>query len=520
MIEDIETILGFPGNTLIRFPVFLLFMSIYPNFSQHNYQVTLELGRNREGGRISYLAEDINSKQQVVIKQFRFVQENASWQGFKTYEREIQILQEINHPRIPKYLDSFETEDGFCMVQEYKDAPSLATRQSFTASEIQQIAISILEILVDLQQRLPPIIHRDIKPENILVDGENRAYLIDFGLARVNSQDLAMSSVIAGTPGFMPPEELFNRPLTKAADLYSVGATAIALITHTPASKLSDLIDDNYQFQFSHLLTGINPDFIDWLNKMVAPNLKDRFANAQAALSGLRAIDITGVSAFKVGDKKVATQNSIAVIASLIFAIALGLLGVSIAVKPFFESPLTQTISTKTTPAKTIKSNLTTEQQWFKNIKSRCNSVEVITAMGNATYPQSPTGIGYAASCYALAGRIDLADQVIQQLPANRQVYAAEVVFNIGHPVADAGDDKSAGPIMDLVLRYWPENYMALYHAGMSAYVLGDFTKAETHLNNFLDVYQRNDYWTNKAKDALNRMAEGISADESFSVHH
>jgi serine/threonine protein kinase len=151
-------------------------MSNFPDFSSHNYQVIEELGRNREGGRISYLANKQNSEEKVVIKQFRFAVD-ASWQGFKTYQREIQILQELNHPRIPKYIDSFETNDGFCMVQEYKNAPSLFNRRSFTPAAIEQIAVSILEILVDLQTRIPPLIHRDIKPENILVDEQNNAYL-------------------------------------------------------------------------------------------------------------------------------------------------------------------------------------------------------------------------------------------------------------------------------------------------------------------------------------------------------
>jgi serine/threonine protein kinase len=100
-------------------------MNHQPDFSSHNYQVVRELGRNREGGRVSYLAESLIDQQQVVIKQFRFAQENTNWQGFKAYEREIAILQELKHPRIPRYLNSFETNDGFCMVQEYKDAPDL-----------------------------------------------------------------------------------------------------------------------------------------------------------------------------------------------------------------------------------------------------------------------------------------------------------------------------------------------------------------------------------------------------------
>ena len=140
--------------------------------------------------------------------------------------------------------------------------------------------------------------------------------------------------------------------------------------------------------------------------------------------------------------------------------------------------------------------------------------------MRNSPYPQTTKGVGYGASCYALAGRIDLADKAIQELPTYERVYAAEVVFNIGHPVADAGDDRSAGPIMNLVLRYWPENYMALYHAGMSAYVLDDYPQAQAHLENFLDIYQRQDYWTSKANQAISRMTQGIPADDSFSVHH
>ncbi len=493
-------------------------MNIYPDFSNHNYQVIRELGRNREGGRISYLADCIDNQQQVIIKQFRFVQENASWQGFKTYEREIQILQGINHPRIPHYLDSFETNDGFCMVQEYKNAPSLASKKSFTSAEIKQIIVSILEILVDLQQRIPPIIHRDIKPENILLDRDHQAYLIDFGLARVNSQDLAMSSIVAGTPGFMPPEELFNRPLTTASDLYSVGATAIALMTNTPASKLSNLIDDSYQFQFSHLLTGINPDFIDWLNKMVAPNLKDRFTNAQDALSKLKPIDITGIATLKLPEKK--AQNKSLVTASVAFiSTVLIIISTFLNLKTSTDNPVVNQQVNQPT-VKPLSKSLGEEEQWFKNIKSRCNSVEVITAMGRETYPNTSKGVGYAASCYALAGRLDLADKVIQELPKNLRVYAAAVVFNVGHPVADAGDDRSAGPIMELVLRYWPDNYMALYHAGMSAYVLDDYAQAETHLQEFLRIYQHQDSWTNKAKNALSRIQQNTPADESFSIHH
>lgn len=482
-------------------------MSSHPDFSSFNYQVIRELGRNREGGRISYLANCNNSSEKVVIKQFRFLQANTSWQGFKAYEREIAILQELNHPRIPQYIDSFETEDGFCMVQEYKDAPSLAMKKSVLPEEIKQILISVLEILVEIQNRVPPIIHRDLKPENILVDEENNTYLIDFGLARVNDRELAMSSIVAGTPGFMPPEELFNRPLTTASDLYSLGATAIALLTNTNSGEISNLIDEKYQFNFRHLVSGINPYFLDWLQKMVAPNLKARYPNAATALQDLKNIDIRGK-----GEIQPQLQKTISlVIVSSVFAL------LSLSLYPNRHNNDNSPAVINSQPK---QSDISSEKEWFDRIKPNCNSLEIVTTMAKETYPQTPKGIGYAASCYALAGRIDLAEKVIEELSPNLRVYAAEVVFNIGHPVADSGDDKSAGKIMDLVLKYWPENYMALYHAGMSAYVLGEYPKAKDRLEEFLRIYPRNDGWTNKARLALRRIEQNIPADKSFSIHH
>jgi hypothetical protein len=269
-------------------------VSDYPDFSRHGYQVKRELGRNREAGGITYLATAQNLDQQVVIKEFRFAVADANWSGFKAYQREIEMLQQLEHPRIPRYLDSFETQVGFCLVQEYKNAPSLGERRSFNPEDIKQIAVSVLEILVYLQRRVPPIIHRDIKPENILVDKQLNAYLVDFGFARIRGGEMALSSVAAGTPGFMPPEEQFGRPLTEASDLYSLGAMLICLLTGTRSVDIGTLIDDNYRFDFKKLVPKLNTRFISWLEKMVAPNVKQRFNNAAAALDALKPMRVVG----------------------------------------------------------------------------------------------------------------------------------------------------------------------------------------------------------------------------------
>ncbi|MEM1171662.1 MAG: serine/threonine-protein kinase [Cyanobacteria bacterium P01_H01_bin.35] len=259
-----------------------------PQFNQR-YQVKQELGCNQTGGRITYLTTDTTTETPVVTKQYQF----ANWSEYESYYREIELLQQLNHPSIPRYLDSFETENGFCLVQEYKNAPSLAQTQLWTVEEIKQIAQEVLEVLVYLQKQVPPIIHRDIKPENILVERNSiklKVYLVDFGFARSGYGNVAVSSAVKGTLGFMPPEQLFNRELTEASDLYSLGATLICLLTNTKSSDIGNLINDNYRINFKKLLPKVEPAFINWLEKMVEPNLKSRFPNAEIALKKLNSL--------------------------------------------------------------------------------------------------------------------------------------------------------------------------------------------------------------------------------------
>jgi serine/threonine protein kinase len=260
-------------------------MSNLPNFSA--YQTIKELGNNLQGGRVVYLAKQINSGALVVIKQFQFAK-SQTWSGFKQTERERDILRDLRHKGIPSYLDSFETDDGFCIVQEYKEAQPLSTPRSFNPDQVKDIAVQLLEILVYLQSRIPTVIHRDIKPENILVDGVLNVYLIDFGFARIGGGEVAMSSVAAGTFGFMAPEQIYNKGLTEATDLYGLGATLICLLTSTKSRNMDALSNEDGRISFKHLVPKLSLRFIEWLEKMTAPRLIDRYPNAENALKALK----------------------------------------------------------------------------------------------------------------------------------------------------------------------------------------------------------------------------------------
>src|SRR5262245_38183683 len=152
------------------------------------------------------------------------------------------------------------------------------------------------------------------------------------------------------------------------------------------------------------------------------------------------------------------------------------------------------------------------EEAWFRRVKPYCNAVEVSVAMQQNPAPRGIAGSGFAASCYALAGHIDDARRAIDALPDADRYKAAGIVFNVGHPIADAGDDRAAGPIMELVIDYWPNHYMALYHAGMAEYMLGQNQLSRHNLHEFLKYYHERDGWTNNALEVLKRLEDPSAA--------
>jgi hypothetical protein len=159
---------------------------------------------------------------------------------------------------------------------------------------------------------------------------------------------------------------------------------------------------------------------------------------------------------------------------------------------------------------KTQRSNasiiITGGSEWFKTIRPYCNPVEVEAYLVKIPPPDTTEGSGYAAACLALANKTDRAKVVILDLPEKERFKAAQFLFEIGHPIADAGDNKSSAALMRLVLDFNPDNVEALYHAGTSEYVLGDMNRAKIHLSRFVQLYQKRDTMTTTAYEMLERL--------------
>ena len=259
---------------------------------QEHYAIQRQL--RKHAGRQTLLARDLKTQELVVIKLLTFGSD-FEWQDLKLFAREAQILQELSHPAIPRYLDYFELNlpnlKGFALVQTYIPAKSLEEHlqagRTFSEAEVQQIAKALLEVLIYLHEQLPPVIHRDLKASNVLLgdrSGEQvgQVYLVDFGSVKtaVTQQDGTIT--VVGTYGYMPPEQFGGRAVP-ASDLYGLGATLIHLVT---GSHPADLLQDDMKIQFEQLV-NLSPAFLDWLKWLTEPSLNSRLGSAREALEAL-----------------------------------------------------------------------------------------------------------------------------------------------------------------------------------------------------------------------------------------
>ena len=255
---------------------------------QGRYQLKQKLEQN--AGRQTWLAADLQSlpNQLVIVKLLAFGSE-VQWDEVKLFEREAQVLQQLNHPQIPKYRDYFCVDDRllwFGLVQEYIPGSSLKELlnqgKRFTQQQVRQIAIEVLNILVYLHELNPPVLHRDIKPSNLIWGEDEQVYLVDFGAVQDKAAKEGATFTVVGTYGYAPMEQFGGRAVP-ASDIYALGATLIHLLTGVVPA---DLPQQNLQIQFADRVS-LSPSMVCWLQKLSEPALERRFSSARLALVAL-----------------------------------------------------------------------------------------------------------------------------------------------------------------------------------------------------------------------------------------
>jgi len=252
------------------------------------YQLKQKLGHN--AGRQTWLAEDVgvSPAEWVVVKLLAFGGE-VQWDDLKLFEREAQVLKQLNHPRIPKYRDYFHIDERslwFGLVQEYIPGSSLREQltqgKRFTPKQVRKVAIDVLKILEFLHQLSPTVLHRDIKPSNLIWGEDEQIYLVDFGAVQDRAAKEGGTFTVVGTYGYAPMEQFGGRAVP-ASDLYALGATLIHLLTGTAPA---DLPSRNLRISFTERVS-LSPSMVSWIEKLTEPALEQRFKSATDALLAL-----------------------------------------------------------------------------------------------------------------------------------------------------------------------------------------------------------------------------------------
>ena len=267
-----------------------------PTMLKSSYRFLRCLGEGAQGR--TYLAEKKDTGELVAVKELKMNTADA-FKGFELFMRESEVLADLDDPGVPKFYERIIPKDGngSCyIVQEFCQNPSIQStldlnvrnaKKCFSVMDVLEIIRSTAEILERLEKNYtPPIVHRDIKPSNILyskVQGEIRCWLIDFG-AVANPQKRSASSTIAGTCGYMAPEQLMGM-CTPASDIYSLGMTAVHMLTEiAPWTMPVKDLEIQYDAELRRFGPELSDDFVKLLHRMTAVSLEDRIGDASDLL--------------------------------------------------------------------------------------------------------------------------------------------------------------------------------------------------------------------------------------------
>ncbi len=255
------------------------------------YEILEVIGRG--GGGTVYKARHLRLGKTVAVKR---VADRAV--GRLNVRAEADILKNLHHTYLPQVYDFLEADDGIFTVMDYIPGYSLdyylKQKTAFTLHQVLVWSRQLLEAVVYLHSRRPPIIHRDIKPSNMMITPEGNVCLIDFN---ISFGGMVKNDILAVSGGYSPPEQVFGfsrgyeapgggrRPVDERSDIYSIGATMYHMATGVrPDRDFRNIRPvSDYKGQVPDMLIKI-------IEKAMAPAPENRYPTAAAMLADLNRI--------------------------------------------------------------------------------------------------------------------------------------------------------------------------------------------------------------------------------------
>lgn len=240
-----------------------------------------------------------------------------AFQGLREFRAEMETLGKIRHPNIVKILGYCATGSDRVLIYEFIEKGSLDQWLYDTSSSSEQSLDADVEFrpplswntrveiirgvangIAFMHHKLDtPIIHRDIKASNILLDADFEVHIADFGLARrIEGSHSHVSTQVAGTMGYMPPEYLNGATTaTMPGDVYSFGVLMLEVVTGRRPS-----------FPFPGE-DGKEVRLMEWINRMVAKGRYMELVDASIDRDQLNGKTVAEI--FEIG-VKCADENS------------------------------------------------------------------------------------------------------------------------------------------------------------------------------------------------------------------
>ncbi len=221
--------------------------------------------------------------------QFVALKQTFNPDTIRNFHYEFQMLNQIQHPNLPRYYNMFEEHGNGYLVMEFIHGDNMDellkknNHQPFDETHVLGWVIQICNVLEYLHNRQPAIIHRDIKPQNILITPSGQVKLVDFGLVKEIDLAPTQSWLRAFSPCYSPPEQMTGGT-DKQSDIYSLGATLYFLLTgRMPHPAVQRQVQDHDPLP---LPNDINPNISRHVSQAIVKAMsltkEERFADIAA----------------------------------------------------------------------------------------------------------------------------------------------------------------------------------------------------------------------------------------------
>ena len=276
-------------------------VGLSPGARVGHYEIVAELGRG--GAGVVYLARDTTLGRQVALKSP--LPEHATDEDRRRFLTEAQAASRLSHPAIVSIFEAFEVGErpwlAMALAEGRPLRAELAERGALPIDEVVRHG----EMLADALRaaHVKHVLHRDVTPNNVFVTPEGRVLLMDFGLARffiprgeesrVSTHDGSdQPKEVAGTIGYMSPEQSLARTVDPTTDIFALGAVLYEMCTGQRAfqgSSWGEILDATLHRDpppISRLVHDAPPELERIVRKALAKRVDERYATAEDSARG------------------------------------------------------------------------------------------------------------------------------------------------------------------------------------------------------------------------------------------